>query len=169
MIYPYAYIIWFLFLVWTDNILEKAHIRGAQGEKMFSIIAFLYMGYMLVFVIFQTVNFSRSKESCGAAKINMIVKLVQIPAYIGHFIMGCIGTVMSIWGIGFIFVAIIVDALTIIHTGILAVGCMINMKRTNVLTTKMAVLAAIGSFVYCVDVVIAIVVFLVERNKKIYD
>ena len=166
MLYPYAYIIWLIIFSGATKVMVDANVNSNIGYEITFLLALLYMGYTIVLVVMESVRFARNTEICGAAKINMIVKLVQIPAYIGHFIIGCIGVLMSVWGLGFIIVAIVVDALTIIHTGILAIGCMINMKKANVLTTKMAVLASIGSFIYCVDVVVAIAVFAMEKIKQ---
>lgn len=43
----------------------------------------------------------------------MIVKLAHIPAYIIHFCMGFAGTVMSLWGMPFVLLAVVIDLLRI--------------------------------------------------------
>ena len=44
-----------------------------------------------------------------AARMNLIIKGIQIPAYIMHFILGFIGLAMSVWGIGFLLWAVLID------------------------------------------------------------
>ena len=95
----------------------------------------------------------------------MITKCVQIPAYIFHFIVGVFSLMLSIWGIGFLIFVIVVDLLTIILSGILAIGCVLKVKKQGVIQSGTAVLGIIGSFVYCVDVAVAIWLFV--KAKKL--
>lgn len=100
-----------------------------------------------------------------AARMNLTIKGWQVPAYIFHFILGCVGMMLSVWGIGFILFAILIDVLTIALTGICAIGCMVKMKKSGTLSTPKAILAAIGSFLFCVDVIIAIVLCIISRKN----
>ncbi len=99
-----------------------------------------------------------------AAKINLTVKAWQIPAYIFHFIMGAVGMVMSVWGIGFIMVAVIVDAVTIVLTGVNAIGCAVKLKKDGIIPMRTAIIYGIGSFIFCIDVFVALLY--VGRSRK---
>ena len=98
--------------------------------------------------------------------MNLIIKGIQIPAYIMHFILGFLGLAMSVWGIGIVLWAILIDLLTILLTGISSIGCSIRMRKEGILSTAAAILMGIGCFVYCADVVIAIVYTVKARKKE---
>ena len=100
-----------------------------------------------------------------AARMNLIIKGIQIPAYIMHFILGFIGLAMSVWGIGFLLWAVLIDLLTILLTGISSIGCSIRMRKERLVSLPGAIFMGIGCFIYCADVVIAIV-YVVKARKK---
>lgn len=167
IVYPYAYIIWFLLIYFGMNLLE--------GIVSSEIIIYIALGILIIYQIVTLINaiygaVSIAKNDCTAyeaAKINIIVKAFHIPAYIMHFLLGILGFMLSVWGIGIIMFVIIVDFITIALTGINAIGCMIKLKKKNVLSTSNAVMAGIGSFLYCVDLIVAIIVLV--KSKKAED
>ena len=50
-------------------------------------------------------------------------------SYIANFIVALVGVLMSIWGLGLIFYAVIVDFLTIVLSGIASIGCTYSLKK----------------------------------------
>ena len=72
---------------------------------------------------------------------------------------------MSVWGIGFFFLACFIDAITICITGINAIGVFVNLCKKKVISPTTAVALSILSFVYVVDVVISIVMFIKIKRK----
>lgn len=103
-----------------------------------------------------------------AAKINSAVKLIHIPAYIFWFLISVgMGFTTGIGGLFFVILAIAVDTLTIILTGISSVGCAVRMYKDGYCKLRTSVVMGIGSFIYCIDVVIAIlyIVMLKKRGK----
>lgn len=155
MLFPYAYLIW-LFLL---NNLIPDNINMHMPE--------IYMILTLVLTIISTVMVAKNKNSAvSAAKQNLIVKAVQIPAYIFHFLLGLTGLAASVWGIGFIMFAVIIDLMTIILTGIFAIGCNIKICRQGVISKGTAVVTGIFSFVYCIDLVIAVILFVTSKSHE---
>lgn len=104
-----------------------------------------------------------------AAKVNMLIKLVQIPAYVFHFILGMIGTVASIWGIGFILFAVIIDIVTIVFSGTQCLAAIRGIYKQKGLLKWQAILFAFLSYIYCVDVAISIAMFVMisKRSKTV--
>ena len=100
-------------------------------------------------------------------KMNMIIKLVHIPAYIIHFLLGMLGLLASVWGIGFILWAIIIDLVTIGLTGMVGISACICCRKEGLLTKSMSLLYAFSSFIYCVDVVSAIVFFVKVKKSTV--
>ncbi len=178
-LYPYIYLIfivvfYFLFLgdMAETAVNEDGYEQYLNSERIVeafvtsvSVIFIASNAGALTAAIINTVSCAKGKYTAlEAAKINMAVKGFQIPAYLFHFAMGFIGAAMSIWGIGFLMFAIVIDAFTIILSGINAIGCAVRFKRDGILDTTTAVLMAIGSFIYCVDVVLAVVYL--KKAKK---
>ncbi len=172
ILYPYAYLIWFMLLIefsdMIDNFETKVNdvFNGAEID-FFGILFIAYNVYVVFIVIYNAVKTSGNKYTAyEVAKMNMVVKGWQIPAYIFHFLMGLVGMLMSVWGIAFIMIALIVDVLAIAFSGVNAIGCAIKLAREKIIHPAVAVLMAIGSFVFCVDVIIAVVyVVLGKRNE----
>ena len=128
IIYPYIYVlilaVFFLFVgVLPEDTTDISLL-------VLLIIAVIYNLYSFVIVIVNAVQTAREKLTAGqAARMNLIIKGIQIPAYIMHFILGFIGLAMSVWGIGFLLWAVLIDLLTILLTGISSIGCSIRMRK----------------------------------------
>lgn len=91
------------------------------------------------------------------AKQNLTIKCVQIPAYVLNFAIAMIGVMMSVFGLPMIAWAIAIDFLSIVLTGVSAIGCGRILYKEGKIDRTSAIWTTIGSFVYCADVVIAIV------------
>lgn len=161
MFYPYAYIIpLFIMIVSNDS--------NYFEQILFGI--FVYGIVLHILVIFVAI-YNSVVSACGkysvveAAKINMITKCVQIPAYIFHFCLGLLGLIMSVWGIGIILFVVVVDLITIFFTGVSAIGLSVLMSKTKTIDTVFAVLGGIASFMYCIDIVVAITYYLIAKIK----
>ena len=91
------------------------------------------------------------------AKQNLTIKCVQIPAYVLNFAIAMIGVMMSVFGLPMIAWAIAIDFLSILLTGVSAIGCGRTLYKEGKIDRTSAIWTTIGSFIYCADVVIAIV------------
>lgn len=91
------------------------------------------------------------------AKQNLTIKCVQIPAYVLNFAIAIIGVMMSVFGLPMIAWAIAIDFLSIVLTGVSAIGCGRTLYKEGKIDRTAAIWTTIGSFAYCADVVIAIV------------
>lgn len=164
IIYPYIYVVILAVFLMFLSVLPSDFNDAASLGLL--IVAVIYNLYSFIVVIVNAVQGARGKMTARqAARMNLIIKGVQIPAYIMHFILGFMGLAMSVWGIGFVLWAILIDLLTILLTGISSIGCSIRMRKEGILSTAAAILMGIGCFIYCVDVVIAIV-YVVKARKK---
>ena len=107
-------------------------------------------------------------SSKDLAKMTMICKLVHIPAFILHFLLGALGVFASVWGIAFIVWAIVIDILTIIQTGIMSITTAVKCTKDKVFSATYGVIFSILGFIYCIDVGASIYVFIKARiaNKN---
>lgn len=99
------------------------------------------------------------------ARTNMIVKLIQIPAYFIIFVMGLLCTVM-IFTIGISLVLMLLDAFCIGMTGLFACAAFHNLRKEQMISKEIQLLCSIASFVFCADVVTAIIGYRISASTK---
>ncbi len=103
------------------------------------------------------------------ARENITVKLIHVPAYIFHFALGIVGLMMSVWGIGLIMWAIMVDFVAIALSGTIGLSAALRCKRECLLTAKAAIACALLSFIFCADVAAAVVLYRRTDARRISD
>ena len=164
IIYPYIYVVILaVFLIFLSVLPSDFNDAASLGLL---IVAVIYNLYSFIIVIVNAVQCAKGKMTAKqSARMNLIIKGVQIPAYIMHFILGFMGLAMSVWGIGFLLWAVLIDLLTILLTGISSIGCSIRMRKERLVSLPGAIFMGIGCFIYCADVAIAIV-YVVKARKK---
>jgi len=164
ILYPYYYM-----SVIIVELLIMGNTDSFNGESAFmaEIVMFLVNPICLGVLVSDFVTNAKGHVPPEKlAKLNMIIKLVHIPAYIVHFILGALGTLASIWGIGFVLWAIIIDLITIALSGTHMLSCVIGIIKKRGANTAISIGAAILSYIYCIDVVVAIAYYVYIRNRK---
>ncbi|MDF2905515.1 MAG: hypothetical protein K0R34_836 [Herbinix sp.] len=91
-------------------------------------------------------------------RINMMIKLLHIPAYLLIFVFGLLCTI-TIFTIGVTVVLMILDGMTIVLSGLVGLGGIIGSLREKKISTNKAVIHGILQFVYCADVISSIVMY----------
>lgn len=163
ILYPYPYVLMMLetpvFLLLEDAPVEVQAVLFLGPILLFNL-------YVIFISIYNVVTTARGDMTAyEAAKMNLVVKGWQVPAYILHFVMGVGGLLMSVWGIPFILYAILIDLFTIILTGINSIGCSIKMKKE----CNTSLLMGIGCFIYCVDLAVAIAYVSISKKAQQQD
>lgn len=130
-----------------------AALQGDQPAVWIALIAIAGMAAFAAALIAAVRNAVRGLT----AKQNLTIKCVQIPAYVLNFAIAMIGVMMSVFGLPMIAWAIAIDFLSIVLTGVSAIGCGRTLYKEGKIDRTSAIWTTIGSFVYCADVVIAIV------------
>ena len=96
---------------------------------------------------------------------NMIIKLVHIPAFIFHFVVGIFSSLLSVWGIGFVTAVVVIDLITIIVSGTHSVITVVTIYKQKKVSLKVAIICAICSYIYCVDIAVAIYLNVKVRSE----
>lgn len=164
ILYPYYYM-----SIIIAQLLIMGNTDSFSGEDAFvgEIVMFLVNPICLGVLISDFVTNAKGHVPPEKlAKLNMIIKLVHIPAYIIHFVLGMLGTLASIWGIGFVLWAIIIDLITIALSGTHMLSCVIGIIKQKGANTAISVVAAVLSYIYCIDVLVAILYYVYIRNRK---
>ncbi len=163
MIFPYTYIILLLSIIGLSNLFPN-FLRYAPVSLGIEIISLAYIVLVIISTFGNAIATAKNNITAyEAAKRNLIVKAIQIPAYIFHCILFLTGMIMSVWGFGFMIIALVVNVLAIALTGIHAIGCVVKMRKSNVISKFTAVVSVILSFLYCFDIAVAI--FLLIKSK----
>ncbi|MBQ8541275.1 MAG: hypothetical protein IJ435_07355 [Clostridia bacterium] len=161
-LFPYV-IVLAMFALFNDAIMIN----------IFQSNAFLLIGSVLLWwgvslislLITMVIATQRKWDSCELAKVNMILKTAQIPAYVIIFLAGllCMITVFTLPGT---ILLMLFDCLAIILSGIFAAYGAIRCYKEKSINKKQCIILAIGQFIFCVDVVCAIVLFIAAGRKK---
>ena len=64
---------------------------------------------------------------------------------------------MSVWGIGFIIWAIVIDLVTIALSGLVGVSAAISASKEKTLSNNDPLIYGVLSFIYCIDVFAAVI------------
>ncbi len=94
-----------------------------------------------------------AQELC---RTNLLVKLLQIPAYLFIFVVGLLCALM-IFTIGISFVFVLLDIFTIGMTGLFACSAFYVLKKEQKISGKMQLFYSLASFLFCADIVIAVI------------
>lgn len=169
VLFPYA----LLFVLISLFISSDVPAFGEMWEKLFDNNAFAALGIILiVFVILLVINVSylvvslnnkwRSREMSISL---LILKLIQVPAYIGIFIIGLL-CMLTVFTIPIALFLVFLDCLCVMLTGILTIPTVIRSYKENCITKGESIIYIILSFCLNVDIIVSILTFVRCKSKK---
>lgn len=147
-LYPYIY----MFIIAGNLLIENGDIV----EPGITAAIIIHLLIVLILVSDAIINKHQIVPTKDIVTINMIIKLVHIPAFIFHFVVGVFSSLLSVWGIGFVIAVVVIDLLTIIISGTYSVITIVTIYKQKKVSLKEAIICAICSYIYCVDIVVAI-------------
>lgn len=146
---------------------------GFLMESVFQNDAYLLLLYIFVFwvaglicaISFLSVSLIKKWDACELSKANMIVKLVQIPAYVLIFLVGliCLFTIFT-FAISILFM--ILDGMSILLSGMIGLAAVIRNRSDHTLTKTSSFVHGILQFMFCADVVSAIIIFVKAKRAR---
>lgn len=145
--------------IW-ENLFGNLFLYPLFGILIVGII--LYILNMILIIKAGNGKYSGKKM----AKTHLIVKLVQIPAYIGIFLISIL-CLITIFTAGFSIALWILDVMSIGMTGLFAAATFRCLKWEEKITGREQVLFTIGSFLFCIDTVISVIGYVKSRKKEI--
>ena len=153
-----------LFCIFSDpytNLMEKLFF--GNGLFLLLIIIVLYI-IALIFSVFISIRCILLKvNSQNILRINLIIKLIHIPAYTIIFFIG-LASLITIFTMGISIVLIILDGLTIFMTGLLGLAGIIRGVTEKKITKGNAIMYSIFQFVFCADILSSILIY--RKVKK---
>ena len=163
IIFPYLILFTVYLMFFGHNIIEKVFFNN--GFYLILALIFFYVIALISAFVFFIKNILSKKYSENILKINMIIKILHIPAYILIFLMGVISFI-TIFTIGFSIAFIILDMLTIFMTGLIGLsGIIIGFKEKKI-SIKNAIIFSIFQFIFCIDVFSSIIIYKKIKKEK---
>lgn len=160
VIFPYS-ILWHL--CWVLGFGPIAFPKDWTIAEIYGLIILTWLIGLAATIWLTIVNASSKTDAKTAAWSNMLIKLLQTPAYILLFIAGAMfSTIIFTWLITF--TIIVTDVMTIFLTGINGIVAACKCRKAGLLKTSGAVWFSISQFIYCVDVVCAVLLYLKARG-----
>ena len=114
---------------------------------------------------FFAMGLAKKWDAKKVALANMIVKLIQIPAYVVTFLLGVI-FILTIFTYALSFLLVLFDCLTIILTGLTGACAAIRSYKEQKTTIAFSVANGILQFIFCADVVCSILLFVKCKTQK---
>lgn len=102
-------------------------------------------------------------SAAGLPFINLLVKLIHIPAYLLIFALGLL-CMITIFTMGFSLFFVFFDCLTICLSGMLGVLAVWTLYRSGKCTGPFLILHGILQFIFVADVISAVIIY--RRAKK---
>lgn len=155
ILFPY-YIVFLIGSLLNQHLMEFVFHNnfyiGLLSLCIFGIIAFVSV------IILCVNNFAGRLDAVEAARINMMIKIIPIPAYLVIFVIGLM-CLLTIFTIGISFILLILDGISIVLSGLIGVFVVRRCYADGILTRTEMVIHGILQFVFCLDIVSAVIVY----------
>ncbi|MCQ2484477.1 MAG: hypothetical protein MJ168_03975 [Clostridia bacterium] len=167
VLHPYLNYIWvaaWLLLMNTD--ISSDITATAMLVLFFGSLTIFYI-YITAIGIASIIKAAKGKQSaCDSAKMNLLIKGCQIPAYIINFVVGILSPLAGHFGIIAGVFIVVADIIAISMSGLFSVSCAVAFRKEKLQSKALSLITGILSFVFCIDVAVAIYYF-VKTSKKI--
>ncbi len=142
-----------------------------DGSNMiFIIITVVYLVFLLLIIISTKMLKKEEEDTKTYAVLILVIKLLQIPFHILYLIMTSVIVIIAtgIGGIGIIFIPafIGIDYAVLAMTAIPTISCAIIAKKNNQISKGTMVSVIISQFIFCIDVIGAILLLIKLPTKK---
>lgn len=135
------------------------------GNDIFRVLLFLGI-FWLAALVCSGLLFAgaadRGREFLAPVRVAMVLKLVQVPAYLVIFGVGLLCR-LTVFTMALSFLLLCFDMASILLSGLVGLGAVRRCRQEGILTGRETVLYAVLQFVPCVDAVSVVLLF--HRTK----
>lgn len=143
------------------SLFNKSLMKYIYHNNFYLGLLYLFAFWLIAFIsaiIISINNLVNKADAVETAKINMVIKLVQIPAYLFVFVAGIL-CLLTIFTFALTFILAILDCASIVLSGLIGVSAVKRSYSDGSLSKPEMVIYCILQFVFCVDVISSIIVF----------
>lgn len=165
ILFPYL-ILFCMFCIFTGFLMEE--LFQGFAPVMLIYLAAWFITSLICNAVYIAVSVAKKCDRTELLKINMIVKIAQIPAYMAIFVLGVL-CMMTIFTIGFTLFFIIFDLVSVFLSGTIGFGAVMTAKGEK---PPQFILLSLSQFVLCIDMPLSIVMFLLSKkcnDNKTFD
>jgi len=159
-----------IFLSTKFDFFEMTMESVFDGNGLYLLLAFFL--YCMLATALGAVGFivgiCKKWDAVSLAKFAMIVKLIQIPAYLVIFVLGVL-LMITIFTFPFAIGLYFLNCLSLFLSGMWVIAAAINALRQGICKPQEVVWTIIFQFVFCADVIAAIVFYIKLKNKQKSD
>lgn len=112
------------------------------------------------------ISIRKQWDALPLAYTAMIMKLLQIPAYVVIFILGVV-LLTTIMAIPISFSLFLLDCLTLVLTGLLTTAAAVLALRKQTITRKEFGLLVALQLVFCADIIASILLYTILKKRKL--
>lgn len=135
--------------------------------KMINVLTIDMLILLIGTILSLVYAFSRKEYSAKTgAKYFMVMKLVQVPAYIITFLLGLL-LLITIFTAGISLLFLVLNALSIVPSFIIGARVVRDCQKEGLLSTGARVTFTILQAVFCLDVISSVIVFCMVRKRSI--
>ncbi len=161
LLFPYSLFLG-MYCLYTPAIMEKVFFNNGYlliaAVFVCGVVAFFFSFLLALLALL------KKKEGLSMARLNMIVKLCQIPAYLVIFVLGSMFFV-TVFGIGFTVFFFLFDCAAIGMTGLIGAVSVFRAFAEKKLTKKEGIVFALLQFIFVADIVACILLFVRLRKR----
>lgn len=166
ILFPYFAILAMLF---SFNFFDSAvidflveHVFFDNGFLILFVLFLLWLIGMVCAVLF-SFHFTREWQPVELAKVSLLIKLIQIPAYIVIFLLG-LCFMVTIFTFAFSFLMVLFAVMSILLSGLIGACAVKKSYSAGILPQGKALLLGVLQFIFCLDVVSAAVLLGTARG-----
>lgn len=130
------------------------------AEGPYSVILLVCFFVTVISTVIGLVKMNRSESDYQKILfMNMLIKLLHMPAYTIIFIIGLLYA-STVIGLMVTFILLIIDCIIIFLSGMVGTTGIVKMKHDGKISSRQAIKNGICQFIFCIDIINAIVLYI---------
>lgn len=156
-----------IFLSTTNSFFHLVMEKVFGGNALLLIAALLLccVAVLTYSIVCFVISIRKGWNALSLAKSAMILKLIQVPAYVMIFAMGVLFAI-TLFTIPFAVGLLLLDCLTLFLSGLFTVAACVNAVRQGDFKSKEVLWIVILQLFFCADVVASVVFYLRSKKRK---
>lgn len=162
-LFPYSLFLG-MYCLYTPSIMETVFF--SNGFLLIGAVLLCAVVAVLLSCILVILAIVKKYDALAMARLNMIIKLCQIPAYVVIFVLGFFFFI-SVFGIGFAIVFVVFDCAAIVMSGMVGAVSAFRAYAEKRLMKSEGIVFGLLQFIFVADVAACILLYVhLKRGKK---
>ena len=164
MIQPYI-LLFALYSIFINQYIVERFFGGNGLWLLFVIFVTIVISFICT-LVYMPFCLAKGWGARQTAFFNMLIKLVQIPAYLAIFVLGVL-FFLTIFTYAFSVFFVLFDCITIFLTGLVGLTANLRLYKERKCSGSFAALNSVCQFVFCIDVISAVIVYICSRKEPV--